>query len=94
LAAERQVHLYLEGDVQGVGMRDYVRRRARALGLVGFVRNLSDGRVEVVAEGREDTLAAFTAELRRAPVGRVDRVQEEYLEASGRFGDFRIAATL
>jgi len=94
VATARQIHLYLEGLVQGVGMRDYVRRRAQALGLVGFVRNLSDGRVEVVAEGREDILGQFAAELRRPAVGRVDRLEEEYLPASGRFADFRIMSTV
>lgn len=44
---------WVSGRVQGVGFRDYVRSRARRLGLVGSATNLTDGRVEVVAEGTE-----------------------------------------
>ncbi|MGB9887512.1 MAG: acylphosphatase [Moorellales bacterium] len=94
MAEPRQAHLYLRGHVQGVGMRDYVQRKARALGLVGFVRNLRDGRVEVVAEGREDLLVQLIAELRGAPVGRVEELEEEYLPASGQFVDFRVVSTV
>lgn len=90
MAEVRQLHLYLEGLVQGVGMRDYVRRQARALGLVGFVRNLLDGRVEVVAEGREEDLRALLTRLENPAVGRVDRIEKEYLPASGRFHNFDI----
>jgi acylphosphatase len=45
----------VSGRVQGVGFRDYVRSRARRLGLVGSATNLADGRVEVVAEGSEQS---------------------------------------
>ncbi len=50
-----QAHIFYSGMVQGVGFRDTVRRHARALGLAGWVRNLPDGRVEILVEGsRED----------------------------------------
>ncbi len=56
-AGSRAVRLTarVSGRVQGVGFRDYVRSRARRLGLVGSATNLADGRVEVVAEGAEES---------------------------------------
>ncbi|HYN30323.1 MAG TPA: acylphosphatase [Dermatophilaceae bacterium] len=46
--------VFLRGDVQGVGMRWWVRARALELGLAGHARNTDDGRVEVVAQGPRD----------------------------------------
>jgi acylphosphatase len=55
------------GRVQGVGYRYFAMRSAEALGLTGFVRNLADGRVEVVGEGLEQVLAEFEQKLRQGP---------------------------
>lgn len=57
----------VRGRVQGVGYRYFARRNAQALGLSGFVRNLPDGSVEVVAEGGEDALASLERALREGP---------------------------
>lgn len=57
----------IAGRVQGVGFRWFVHRRATALALRGWVRNLPDGRVEVVAAGPRDTLGALDAALRSGP---------------------------
>ncbi len=65
----------VEGGVQGVGFRYFVRQRARALGLGGRVRNLPDGSVEVVAQGTPRTLAELEAALWRGPsLARVSHV--------------------
>jgi acylphosphatase len=62
--------------VQGVGYRYFAERTARHLGLRGFVRNLPDGRVEAVAAGRDDAVAAFITTLRQGPAaGRVDGLE-------------------
>jgi len=50
-----RVQAWVHGHVQGVGFRWWTRARALELGLVGFARNLPDGRVEVVAEGAADS---------------------------------------
>jgi acylphosphatase len=55
------------GRVQGVGYRYFALQEAQALGLAGFARNLGDGRVEVVAEGTAEALAAFEARLKEGP---------------------------
>ena len=57
----------MAGRVQGVGFRIFVAREATALGLAGWTRNLPDGRVEVVASGREDTLLQLEKALARGP---------------------------
>jgi acylphosphatase len=62
--------------VQGVGFRWYVARHARSLGLVGFARNLPDGRVEVVVSGPEESLPALEQLLRTGPANaQVERVE-------------------
>lgn len=65
----------VEGAVQGVGFRYFVRHRATALGLGGRVRNLRDGSVEVVAQGSPKALAELEAALWRGPsLAKVSRV--------------------
>jgi acylphosphatase len=68
----------VDGQVQGVGYRWFVRERATARGLSGSATNLPDGRVEVVLEGPADDVRAVVAELSgpRAP-GAVSGVQQE-----------------
>jgi acylphosphatase len=55
--------------VQGVGFRFFAQRTAARLGLLGWVRNLSDGRVEAEAQGDPDSLTAFESALRQGPRG-------------------------
>jgi acylphosphatase len=75
---------WVEGFVQGVGFRWWTRSRALELGLVGSARNLTDGRVAVVAEGDRAACEALLAALRggSAP-GAVRQVVEQWTEARG-----------
>jgi len=57
----------VRGSVQGVAFRYYARLRATELGLTGYVRNLPDGSVELVAEGEEAALAEFERWIGRGP---------------------------
>ena len=57
----------VSGRVQGVGYRYFTLQVAQELGVNGFVRNLADGRVEVVAEAPDDVIASFEARLREGP---------------------------
>jgi acylphosphatase len=59
-------HVYYSGAVQGVGFRYAARRLARDAGLTGFVKNLSDGRVELVAEGHAAAVDRYLADLAEA----------------------------
>ena len=80
-AANRAIRYVIAGRVQGVYYRAATVERAGALALDGWVRNLPDGRVEVVAFGTPEALAELTAWLWQGPpAARVDAVQvEEWL---------------
>jgi acylphosphatase len=69
---------YIHGIVQGVGFRYFVRTQARALNLTGWTRNLSDGRVEVLAVGSHESLNDLAAALHKGPpMSSVRRVEEQ-----------------
>jgi acylphosphatase len=88
----RTARRYLvSGRVQGVGFRYFAQDTAEREGLSGRVRNLPDGRVEVEAEGDEETLARFEAALWRGPShARVEHVEIESTAPSGRHTGFLI----
>jgi acylphosphatase len=68
---------FVSGEVQGVGFRYFVQNKAAAMGLVGWARNLSDGRVEVYAEGPAARLNDLAGALRVGPrAARVRTVDE------------------
>ena len=79
------------GRVQGVGFRFFAERSARREGLHGWVRNLSDGRVEASAEGESEALDRFEGQLRQGPRGaRVDQVEVEDTVPEGRYAGFAV----
>lgn len=79
------------GRVQGVSFRYFTRRRAVALGIVGWVCNQSDGSVHVVAEGSNDMLDALEAFLQHgSPAAMVDRLHTKRSAATGEFTTFTI----
>jgi acylphosphatase len=81
---------WVSGQVQGVGYRYFAARVARELGLRGWVRNLSDGRVEAYAAGPVRRLEDFEGRLRQGPpAGDVRGVEVEDV-ASGAHADARI----
>ncbi|MDO8503022.1 MAG: acylphosphatase [Gemmatimonadaceae bacterium] len=65
------VHLQVSGKVQGVGFRWFVRMAGRRLQLAGWVRNMSDGTVEIAASGSEEKLDELRRVLRKGPDGAV-----------------------
>jgi len=86
-----RAHLYISGRVQGVFFRDSVQRLARKLKVVGWVRNLPDGRVEAVFEGDEENVKRMIEFCKRGPpAARVDDVKVIWEKPSGEFDDFEI----
>lgn len=63
-----RVHLFVSGRVQGVFFRACTQREAQSLGLVGWVRNLPDGRVEIVAQGDAEAVRALVEWSHLGPV--------------------------
>ena len=82
---------FISGDVQGVGFRFFAQRAAARHQVVGFVKNLDDGRVEALAEGPPQSVEAFKDELATGPrYSSVNHFEEIHLEPSGNYSSFRI----
>ena len=78
------------GRVQGVGFRYTVDRIARSRDVVGYVRNLPDGRVRLVAEGDREELDALVAAVREQMSRYIRNVNQRQLPATGEFEGFAI----
>lgn len=82
---------FISGDVQGVGFRFFAQRAAARHQVVGYVKNLHDGRVEALAEGPAQSVEAFKHDLAAGPrFSSVDHVEEINLDPTGRYSAFRI----
>jgi len=82
---------FVSGEVQGVGYRFFAQRVAARHQVVGYVRNLPDGRVEVVAEGALENVEGLKHDLAAGPVsGHVEQVEELSLDPTGSYTAFRI----
>lgn len=88
---KKRAHIFVYGIVQGVGFRMFTYKIAKNLGLKGFVRNLPDGRVEIVVEGEEERIRELIRNVEKGPpLARVDKLSIEWEEYKGEFKDFRI----
>jgi acylphosphatase len=84
-------HILVRGLVQGVGYRYFAFRTARQLGLVGWVKNLPDGSVEIEAEGDNSAIDEYIRELKVGPRSSVVRgVDVDRIEVSGKYSDFDV----
>lgn len=83
----------VSGRVQGVSFRAYTRSAARQLGVTGWVRNLSDGKVEALVEGKPEQVNSMMAWFRKgSPFSKVDRVSIYEEAPTGEFNDFDIGS--
>jgi len=83
-------HYLVFGKVQGVGFRAYTQRLARGLGLTGWVRNLDDGRVEVLVLGEKNKLSEFEKNLKKGPSNsQVERLESEIYSPDEILGEIR-----
>ena len=87
----RRMQIYYSGRVQGVGFRYTARRIAQHHAVTGFVRNLDDGRVELVAEGAPGEIDRVLAEIVEAMTGYIRDVQVDAIPVTGKYASFDVA---
>jgi acylphosphatase len=86
-----RAHVFISGRVQGVFFRSEARHEAKRLGVVGWVRNMSDGKVEAIFEGEEKSVKEILEFCKRGPPGAsVTDVQVVWESYTGEFRDFEI----
>ena len=87
----RQLKILVSGRVQGVYYRGTCQKKAQQLGITGFTRNLSDGRVEIVAEGPGPVLELLIGWCRQGPkLARVDKLTVDEVNTGETFHHFEI----
>jgi acylphosphatase len=87
----KAVHVLVSGRVQGIGYRQTCRQVARSLNLVGWVRNLADGRVELFAQGPDDGVDRLIAWVWSGPSGAiVTGVESDVVATDATLDDFFI----
>ncbi|MCK4740926.1 MAG: acylphosphatase [Anaerolineales bacterium] len=86
-----RAHLLIQGRVQGVSFRYYTMQEAQSLGLTGWVRNLWDGRVEVLLDGSEDAVKQMIEWCQQGPPSAVvEDVEIAWEEPTDEFRNFRV----
>lgn len=85
-----RVRVYFSGRVQGVGFRYTTRELAAGYAVTGYVQNLPDGRVLLMAEGARDEVERFLAALRRRMSRYIGGEECDTLSATGEFADFSV----
>lgn len=88
--AEKSLHVYFSGTVQGVGFRFTAQRLARDLKIGGWAKNLYDGRVEIMAQGEEKSLEHFLEQLEENFKGCSRDIDLDWQPASDVFRNFNI----
>jgi len=87
----KRIHAFVSGSVQGVFFRSFIRSQANLKNLTGWVKNLPDGRVEIVAEGDSDRIDDFVELVKAGPTAStVENVEVETEKSSSKFHEFSI----
>ena len=89
--SRERLHIFYSGRVQGVGFRYTAKATAHGFEVTGLVRNLTDGRVELVAEGERTELEEFQKAIQDSEIGRFVRQEEaSWSHAKNEFRGFEI----
>ena len=91
MAVEKiQKHIFLSGRVQGVGFRAFTRQQAAVLDIKGWVKNLADGRVEIIVQGERPQVKEMISKLKEGPsFAKVEDIEINEEEADD-FSGFKI----
>ncbi|MDQ7831788.1 MAG: acylphosphatase [Desulfovibrionaceae bacterium] len=88
---DKSLHCVVSGKVQGVYFRAFVQEQADSLGLRGWVRNLADGKLEVLAQGPEEAQKALVERLWQGPaLARVEQVETSHIDYDKTYPGFAI----
>lgn len=87
---DKRAHIIYSGGVQGVGFRITAVRTAESFGIKGWVKNLSDGRVESVCEGGREQVEQFIGKIASVFKRYITDAEIEWSDASGEFDSFEI----
>lgn len=89
--AQERAQIFFTGRVQGVGFRYTAERIALDLKLTGWVKNLPDGRVEVLCEGTKEQIESFTSKIKESHLGpHIKKTALSWQKATSEFDDFRV----
>ena len=87
----QEIKCIINGKVQMIMFRDFIKKKAQTLGIVGTVENLGDGTVEVIAQGKKEKLEKLIGYLHKGPfLARVIRVDTKWREPKESFTGFTI----
>ncbi|MCF8106510.1 MAG: acylphosphatase [Desulfohalobiaceae bacterium] len=87
----RSLHCLISGKVQGVNFRSWTKDQADSFGLKGWVRNLHDGRVEVLAQGDIEALESFKGKLAQGSnMSRVDHIETNWIDYDKEYAQFEL----
>ena len=88
---KKRVHLTIKGNVQGVSFRYYTTQQARTLNITGWIKNKSDGTVEIMAEGEQEKLEAFVEWCWHGPpYAKVDKLDADWKGPKSEFDSFEM----
>ena len=86
-----RVRILIEGRLQAINFRYHTQQQAKKLGLVGFIRTLSDGRTEIEAQGDKDDIEKLLAWCQEEPQGsQIRSIFYRYDEPNDRYADFNV----
>ena len=87
----KSLHCLISGKVQGVNFRSWTKDQAASIGLKGWVRNLDDGRVEVLAQGDEEALKTFKGKLAQGSIlSRVEHIETNWIDYDKEYTRFEL----
>ena len=86
-----RVHVIVSGRVQGVFFRQHTFKKAKELGIFGWVKNLEDGKVEAIFEGEKEKVEKMISWSKQGPASAsVDDFEIEWQEYKGEFKNFKV----